>query len=267
MCWSFSVSDVTILDMARYVVFDVETPNRYNDRMSAIGITVVEEGAVVQEFYTLVNPQVSFDSFNVRLTGINEQMVAAAPTFPELWKQIEPLLSEGILVAHNAVFDLSVLRSCLQDYGIVWKDDVRYLCTVQMGRRLLPGMRHNLDIMCDHYHIALDHHHADSDSRACAEILLHYFEQGAEPRQYIRTYHLQKQPERRYGMADFTYEIIETIGILSENAKGWRKELNKISWNGATAKYDIRDWAPDHSKMGKGITLTEEEAIRLKELL
>lgn len=68
-------------------------------------------------------------------------------------------------------------------------------------------------------------------------------------------------------MADFKYEIIEEIGVLSENAKGWRKELNKISWNGAEPKYDIRDWAPDREKMGKGVTLTEEEALKPKELL
>ena len=61
-------------------------------------------------------------------------------------------------------------------------------------------------------------------------------------------------------MADFKYEIIEEIGVLSENAKGWRKELNKISWNGGVPKYDIRDWAPEHEKMGKGVTLTDEEA-------
>ena len=68
-------------------------------------------------------------------------------------------------------------------------------------------------------------------------------------------------------MADVQYDIVEEIGVLPENSKGWRKELNKISWNGAAPKYDIRDWAPDHEKMGKGITLTEEEAARLKELL
>ncbi len=68
-------------------------------------------------------------------------------------------------------------------------------------------------------------------------------------------------------MADFKYEIVEEIGVLSENAKGWRKELNKISWNGAEPKYDIRDWAPEREKMGKGVTLTEEEATKLKELL
>ncbi len=68
-------------------------------------------------------------------------------------------------------------------------------------------------------------------------------------------------------MADIKYEIVQEIGILSETAKGWRKELNMISWNGAAPKYDIRDWAPDHEKMGKGITLTKEEAEKLKELL
>lgn len=68
-------------------------------------------------------------------------------------------------------------------------------------------------------------------------------------------------------MADFKYEIIEELGILSENAKGWRKELNLISWNGAAPKYDIRDWAPEHEKMGKGVTLTEVEVNALRELL
>ncbi len=68
-------------------------------------------------------------------------------------------------------------------------------------------------------------------------------------------------------MPDIKYDIIEEIGVLSENSKGWRKELNKISWNGAAPKYDIRDWAQNHEKMGKGITLTEEEAAKLKELL
>ena len=68
-------------------------------------------------------------------------------------------------------------------------------------------------------------------------------------------------------MADFKYEIVEHIGVISESAKGWTKELNKISQNGGTPKYDIREWAPEHEKMGKGVTLTEEEASKLKSLL
>lgn len=68
-------------------------------------------------------------------------------------------------------------------------------------------------------------------------------------------------------MADIKYEIKEELGTLSENAKGWTKELNLISWNDAAPKYDIRDWAPEHEKMGKGVTLTKEEAAALSELL
>ena len=68
-------------------------------------------------------------------------------------------------------------------------------------------------------------------------------------------------------MADIKYEIIQTLGILSENTWGWKKELNLISWNGGKPKYDIRDWAPNHEKMGKGITLTAEEAKALLKLL
>lgn len=68
-------------------------------------------------------------------------------------------------------------------------------------------------------------------------------------------------------MADFQYEIIEELGVLSESAKGWTKELNRISWNGGSPKLDVRDWAPEHEKMGKGVTLTDEEAKTLLELL
>lgn len=68
-------------------------------------------------------------------------------------------------------------------------------------------------------------------------------------------------------MADIKYDIIKTIGVLSENPKGWTKELNLISWNGRPAKYDLRDWAPEHEKMGKGVTLSEEEVEKLKEIL
>ena len=68
-------------------------------------------------------------------------------------------------------------------------------------------------------------------------------------------------------MSDIKYEITKEIGVLSESPKGWTKELNLVSWNGKEPKYDLRDWAPDHEKMGKGVTLTEEEAKKLKELL
>ena len=68
-------------------------------------------------------------------------------------------------------------------------------------------------------------------------------------------------------MADFTYDITEEIAVLSTSAKGWTKELNKVSFGGRPAKYDIRDWASDRESMGKGVTLTDEEAKALYEAL
>ncbi|AQS09906.1 hypothetical protein CLOBY_20450 [Clostridium saccharobutylicum] len=68
-------------------------------------------------------------------------------------------------------------------------------------------------------------------------------------------------------MADIKFEIEKELGSISESGKGWTKELNLISWNGKDAKYDLRDWAPEHEKMGKGVTLTSDELKALKELL
>jgi hypothetical protein len=68
-------------------------------------------------------------------------------------------------------------------------------------------------------------------------------------------------------MAEISFEIKENLGVLSESTKGWTKELNMVSWNGREAKYDIREWDPTHEKMGKGLTLTKDELIKLKELL
>lgn len=68
-------------------------------------------------------------------------------------------------------------------------------------------------------------------------------------------------------MADIKYEITQELGVLSESKSGWTRELNLVSWNGAAPRFDIRDWAPGHEKMGKGISLNGEELAKLKQLL
>lgn len=68
-------------------------------------------------------------------------------------------------------------------------------------------------------------------------------------------------------MASIKYEIKENVGVLSESSKGWRKELNLVSWNDNAPKFDIRDWSQEHDKMGKGVTLTTEELKELKNIL
>ena len=68
-------------------------------------------------------------------------------------------------------------------------------------------------------------------------------------------------------MSDIKFEINKAFGEISTSRQGWTKELNMVSWNGKPAKYDLRDWSPEHEKMGKGVTLSEDEARRLYEIL
>lgn len=78
---------------------------------------------------------------------------------------------------------------------------------------------------------------------------------------------LIKIVEETFTMAEFKYEITQALGVLSESKSGWTRELNLISWNGAEPKFDIRDWAPNHEKMGKGISLNADEVDKLKKVL
>ena len=176
----------------RYLLFDVETPNSRNNRMSAIGITVVENEKIVDERYYLVNPECEFNSFNVYLTGITPEMVQNQPNFEVLWDELEPIFESGILMAHNAPFDMSVLAKCLNDYRISWKPQVKYACTCNIARKILPQLpNHKLNTMCAYLDIDLNHHNAASDSHACAELLLYYLSKGVNIQNYIKNYDLK----------------------------------------------------------------------------
>lgn len=173
----------------RYIAFDVETPNSNNDRMSAIGITVVENQKIVEEYYYLVNPEVWFAPFNISLTGITPRMTAGEPDFGHLWKTIGPVMQSGLPVAHYAPFDMGVLAKCLDFYKIKHPRVSPYACTCRMGRRALPGLfNHRLNTLCAYYGIDLDHHHAGSDSRACAQLLINYMQSGLDPKDFMRGY-------------------------------------------------------------------------------
>ncbi len=68
-------------------------------------------------------------------------------------------------------------------------------------------------------------------------------------------------------MAELKFEITKSLGVLSENPKGWTKELNLVSWNDREPKYDLREWSPEHDRMGKGITLSDDDILELKDIL
>lgn len=178
---------------ARFIVFDTETPNRRCDRMCSVGVCLVEEGRILGQAYALVDPEEPFEAFHVRLHGIGPRTVAGQPNFAALWKRLEPLFSSGVLVAHNAPFDMSVLAKCLSRYCIPWHPKVGYACTCRMGRACYPNLpNHRLNTLCDYLGIPLNHHDAGSDGRACAELLIDYMDHGLDPERYRRWYDLAR---------------------------------------------------------------------------
>ncbi len=179
--------------MLPMIAFDVETPNRYNNRISAIGITVIEDGEITQSLGVLVDPETEFDAFNVALTGITPEAVHGKMTFPQLWERIGPAFSQNLLLAHNAPFDMGVLAKCLRHYAVDAPETLRYACTCRMARRFYPYMsRHGLADMCELFRIPLDHHKADSDARACALLALKYAEYGKDLAPFFRRYDVRR---------------------------------------------------------------------------
>lgn len=173
----------------RFIAFDLEMPGQHEPRISAIGITVVENGEITDKKYFLVNPECDFDPYVIKLIGITPEMVADKPVFPEIWGQIKEIMSSGLLVAHGAPGDMKTLCACLRDYGIEWKEKVRYACTCDMGIACYPHLEHySLDVLCEHIGFELNHHHAGSDSEGCARLFMHYLESGIETEKFIREF-------------------------------------------------------------------------------
>lgn len=172
----------------RTVAFDVETPNMRNDTICSIGICVFEDGRLKESGHYLVNPETDFDALNISIHGIRPEDVAQAPAFPELWPLIGPVLHSGIAVAHNAAFDLGVLRRLFLRYDME-EEPMTYVCTCRMTRKLIPSLPdHRLPTLCRAYGIPLDHHDAGSDSRACGEILQRLLERGVPLEPFLREY-------------------------------------------------------------------------------
>lgn len=164
------------------VAFDVETPNAQNRRMSAIGVCVIEQGQIVQELDTLVDPETHFDPSSSPLPASHRRWSAASRRSPRCGSCWSRCCAAAFWSRTNAPFDLRVLASCLHDYHIDWQPEAAYLCTCQMGKRAYPYLpNHKLNTLCDHLQLSLDHHKAGSDSRACALLLLNYLEKGLQP--------------------------------------------------------------------------------------
>lgn len=163
-----------------FVAIDFETANRYPNSACSVGLVRVEGLKIVEEYYTLIKPQrMVFDSMNIQIHGIRPRDVENQPMFNELWEaQILPFMKGYPLVAHNASFDMRVLRALISEYDLP-QPPMRYACTVTGARKTYSELaNHRLSTVSDHLGISLNHHQALDDARACAKIMIDIFEKS-----------------------------------------------------------------------------------------
>lgn len=156
-----------------FTALDFETANRQTHSACSVALTIVQDNAIVDEFYTLIKPETWFDSFNTKIHGIRKEDVQEAPKFPAVWDELSHYFTEDqLVIAHNMPFDKRILQGTLKYYGLN-APRFQTLCTVQSSRRLLKQLpNHKLNTVAAYYGIPLNHHHALDDARACATILI-----------------------------------------------------------------------------------------------
>ncbi len=154
-----------------FTAIDFETANHKRHSACAVGIVRVENGKIAVKKAFLIRPPESYFRFT-HIHGITWKDVREAPTFRDLWPEIEPLITAGdFLAAHNAPFDRSVLWEACRFYGIR-PPCVEFKCTVQIARKVLGIRPADLSNVCRELGIVLHHHQALSDALACAKIVL-----------------------------------------------------------------------------------------------
>ncbi|WP_068614986.1 exonuclease domain-containing protein [Paenibacillus tuaregi] len=162
-----------------FVSLDFETANMNPGSVCAIGLVVVSEGQIVDEFYSLVNPLADFDPFCVRVHGITEAMVQDAPTFKEVWETVGPVLDNQIVVAHNAAFDINVLKHCMTANELP-SEGFQYVCSYLLAKRIWPGLTsYRLNSVSSYLGLdAFRHHDALEDARAAALVFMKCLQTG-----------------------------------------------------------------------------------------
>lgn len=156
-----------------FAAIDFETANRSLHSVCALGLVIVEGGQVVERVSRLVRPKkLYFNKFNTWIHGITKEDVEQEPEFDAIWQDIFPLIKGRIVLAHNASFDMNVLKEVLKQYGIPCPP-IKNSCTVQISRKTWPELEsHRLNLVAEHLGIAFKHHDALEDALACAQIAL-----------------------------------------------------------------------------------------------
>lgn len=155
-----------------FVAIDFETANSVRSSVCSIGIVKVKNGKIHEELHTLINPLSEFHYYNTKIHGITEYMVHNAPTFEEFWPNFKQYIENQTIIAHNASFDIGVLRDSLNRIHEA-EPNFQYGCSYRIAKKVWPNLyNHKLSTVSNYLSISLRHHDALEDARASALITL-----------------------------------------------------------------------------------------------
>ncbi|MHA5094079.1 3'-5' exonuclease [Oenococcus oeni] len=167
-----------------FLAMDFETASSEPWSAVSLGLTIVRDNQIAQNWYSLIKPETSFSYWNTEINGLTADDLLDSPKFPEVWADIKNLYDDyPVVVGHNVRFDNNVLKQTLKYYGL---KTPRYLSldTVSLSRKFQPGMvNHKLDTVVSDLGLFLEHHHnASDDAQASAQILIYEIEHFGEER-------------------------------------------------------------------------------------
>ena len=160
--------------MKDFAAIDFETANNERTSVCSVGVIIVRNGEIVDSFYSLIQPEPNYYNYwCTQVHGLTEEDTEDAPIFPEVWKQIVPLIEGLPLVAHNKAFDESCLRAAFRCYQMDYHEYL-FLCTLTTSRKVFPNLEnHQLHTVAQECGYVLEnHHHALADAEACAAIAI-----------------------------------------------------------------------------------------------
>lgn len=157
----------------RAIAIDFETANEQRSSPCSVGLAWIEDGAVVRVEERLIRPKdMRFSRFNIAIHGIRPEDVADAAEFPEVMEEFEDDLGDALVLAHNASFDMSVIRASYALYGVACPT-LDYACTLKMAQKVWGHLAsHRLNVVSRHIGFSFTHHNAAEDAHACGEVAL-----------------------------------------------------------------------------------------------
>lgn len=222
----------------RYVALDIETANEERSSICSIGLAKFEHGEIVDEYYTLINPEVDYFSFmNIEVHGITEEDVVDKPTFPEVMKEIEEFIDNHLLVAHFSQFDMYAIQDAYQKYGLNIPP-LNYICSYSLSKNIYQLPSYRLVKMAEHFNVdTANHHHALSDARMAGYI----------------TYNILQ--ENNLDINTFNKDYRYRVGVLGQNGYT-KKKLGGGGNRPIEVKVDESKFQEGHEFYQKNICFT-----------